>query len=407
MKNKRVLYINVTYKNASTGQIIDEITSQAASNQFDYKVLFQFGDNQDKNSYQFESKLDKFIRRIIRKLTGNVTWYTFIETKKIIAQIRNYGPDIIHLHTIHHQCTNYSMLYKFLIKYGKPIIVTLHDCWAYTGGCYYYTEFGCSQYITGCKKCTMRREDLDCPLKKTRSNFAKKRNFYSKCNNLIVVGVSDWICKEAKKSILANKSIFCIHNGVNINIFKRYQDNQDVLKKSLELHNRRKYLVLGVANVWDSRKNPELFYKLADLLGEDYQVVLVGDTEKKLKNKDNIMLYGKTSNSKELSYIYNVADVFVNMSIEETFGLVTAEAAVCGTSVVAFDSTANSEIANIANGKLVQVGDIDGVASAVKQICQKKETVQNIEQVRKELSSQKMTKDYWKLYNDIINNTYK
>src|SRR5699024_1413878 len=84
-------------------------------------------------------------------------------------------------------------------------------------------------------------------------------------------------------------------------------------------------IILGVANVWDERKGLDDFFELSTLVDNSYKIVLVGMTNKQKnfieKNHKNIICITNTKNVQELAEIYSAADVFVNPSREETFGM--------------------------------------------------------------------------------------
>lgn len=399
---KKILYINVTYKNASTGRIIQDIVSAFDPDEMQYKVLFQIGNNQDENSLKFENMAENILRRGVHKFFGNVNFVTISETKRLISEIKKYAPDLIHIHTIHHQCTNYLMLYNFLKTFGKPVVITMHDCWIYTGGCYHYTEQGCNGFITGCQNCPKSKQRLECSPNKTEYYLNKKNAFYQSCPNIFFIGVSNWICNEAKKSVIGNKTIKCIRNGVDTERFKNASDTNAVKEMRSKLSNGRKYIVLGVASVWGETKGLSSFQRLAEALGDEYQVILVGGNLSGQSPSDNLTYYGLTTDTQELAYIYNSADVLVNMSIEESFGLVSAEAAVCGTPIVAYDSTANSEVCRMAEGSLISVGNEQGMLSEVKHICEYGADKKDITSIRHNLSKNRMIEEYIALYKQIF-----
>lgn len=404
---KKILYINVTYKIASTGRIINDIVSSPDIGDIEYRVLFQEGNNGDGIGIQFENKFENILRRGIHKFFGNVDFVTVTQTKRLISEIKKFNPDLIHIHTIHHQCTNYLMLFDFLKEYGKPVIFTIHDCWAYTGGCYHYTEVGCNGFVKECKECPKQKTELDCKPEKTSYFLQKKRDFYSSDIPLYFTGVSEWICGEARKSIPENKSIKCIRNGVDINYFDNFRDLQEVKKLSKKLHNGRKYLVLGVASYWREQKGLSGFRKLAEYLGDDYQVLLVGGNLSSESGIENLKYYGLTNNVQELAYIYNSADILVNMSIEESFGLVTAEAAACGTPTVAYDSTANSEVISLSGGSLIPVGEENLMFETIKKICSDGKKNRDIAEIRHLLSKERMVKEYLDIYNTVLSDSKK
>ena len=136
-------------------------------------------------------------------------------------------------------------------------------------------------------------------------------------------------------------SIRTIYNGIDTNIFKPVPDNKIREKYGLE----KKYIILGVAYHWDERKGLREFLELADRLGENEKIVLIGLTSEQIAGMpDKILGITKTENQQELVEWYSAADVFVNPSKEETFGLVTAEAMACGTPAVVYRSTACAEV---------------------------------------------------------------
>ena len=402
---KKILYINVTYKNASTGRIIKNIMEFSQSKDFDCRVLFQVGDNADEYSQQFEKKWENIVRRAGHKLFGDLSLLTMTETKRLIREIKKFDPDLIHIHTIHHQCLNYSMLFQFLQEYNKPVIITMHDCWVFTGGCYHYSAQKCDNFMRDCSGCPKVSGELDCHSTQTKYNLAKKNQFYQSMEKLYFTGVSKWICDEARKSIVKDKPIYTIRNGVDIDVFKdlRLQQTTKIMRQNLL--NNKKYLVVGVASYWSESKGMSDFLHLAERLDmADYQIVLVGDKKEFGSVPANVLLYGRTDNVNELALIYNAADVLVNMSIEESFGLVTAEAAACGTPTVAYASTANIEIMKLVQNNLIEVGNFESLIEEVINVCnQQKKTIANYENIRKMLSNEQMVQGYFDLYEYICN----
>ena len=65
----------------------------------------------------------------------------------IAAKVAQLEPDIINLHWI---CNSYIQI-ETLAKFNKPLVWTLHDMWAFTGGCHYNQE--CDLYTESCGSC--------------------------------------------------------------------------------------------------------------------------------------------------------------------------------------------------------------------------------------------------------------
>lgn len=99
------------------------------------------------------NKFSVYCDGILTRLTDGAGFYSQNATRKLIKEIREYDPDIIHLHNLHDYYINIEILFEFLEQYGKPVVWTLHDCWAFTGHCCYYNMAGCGKWIDSCHDC--------------------------------------------------------------------------------------------------------------------------------------------------------------------------------------------------------------------------------------------------------------
>ena len=134
-------------------------------------------------------------------------------------------------------------------------------------------------------------------------------------------------------------------------------------------HLEDKKIVLGVANAWNARKGLPDLLTLAGRLGSDYQVVLIGLIEKQLLDiPSDVLGLLRTANQAELAQWYSTADVFVNPTYEETFGLTTVEAQACGTPVVVYETDGCPETVAPGNGRLVPQGDMQALENAVRDV---------------------------------------
>lgn len=155
-----------------------------------------------------------------------------------------------------------------------------------------------------------------------------------------------------------------IHNTVNTDIFKPTPSD---FRKKYGLENKK--IVLGVATAWCASKGLYDFVKLAHCLDDSYQIVLVGITPKQRKKMpQNILMLDRTNNIRELAEIYSAADVFVNPSRQETFGLTTLEARSCGIAAIVYKNTACEEVVNMFGGVAVTYGAVDEIVSKINEI---------------------------------------
>ena len=133
---------------------------------------------------------------------------------------------------------------------------------------------------------------------------------------------------------------------------------------------RDKFIVLGVANVWVERKGLATFLKLSEHLGETAKIVLVGLTQDQIQTlPEGVLGLPRTDTPTELAEIYTAADVFVNPSREETFGLTVAEAMACGTWPIVYADTACAEVVEHGKGQIV-TGDLPELEAAIRNCIQ-------------------------------------
>ena len=91
---------------------------------------------------------------------------------------------------------------------------------------------------------------------------------------MTIVTPSQWLADLVKESYLKEYDIKVINNGIDLNVFRPTKG--DFEERMSNILGGYKYIILGVAFDWDERKGLDVFIKLASLLNEDYQIVLVG-----------------------------------------------------------------------------------------------------------------------------------
>ena len=180
-------------------------------------------------------------------------------------------------------------------------------------------------------------------------NFDRKKAAFTGVSNMELIVPSHWLEGLVKQSFLKEYPVEVVYNTIDTNVFKPTPSD---FRERYGLQNKK--IVLGVASVWEERKGLNDFIKLAQMLDDNYAIVLVGLTEKQIKQMPKKILGIKRTNSaKELAAIYTAADVFVNPSVEETFGMTTVEAQSCGTNTIAYQGTACEEVSKQYGGQVV------------------------------------------------------
>jgi glycosyltransferase involved in cell wall biosynthesis len=176
----------------------------------------------------------------------------------------------------------------------------------------------------------------------SRSNYAKKKALFTGIPNLRMTVPSFWLESRVKQSFLKDYPVEVVYNTINRDVFKPTPG--DFRKK----HNLEgKAILLGVASVWDARKGLSDFVELAGMLDDDYKIVLIGLNQEQIAAlPKNILGLPRTNSMAELVAAYSEADIFLNPSVEETFGMTAMEARCCGTEAIVYRDTACEEIVN-------------------------------------------------------------
>lgn len=362
----KVLFINLVYGIGSTGKIISDIMNLLEQSGDEVRALYGvWGKPKDSRSKQCSTYLEYCFHNRMSRLTDHAGLYSWQATRRMIREIQSFQPDVIHLHTLHGFYLNFEMLFRFLKESKIPVIWTLHDCWAFTGHCTHYSQVQCDQWRTQCTKCDLLHRYPQCYFGgDVQKNFNRKKRAFLGVENMTITVPSQWLAAQVAKSFLRDYPIRVIPNGVDLSIFHQTASN---LREENNL--REKKIVLGVANAWNKRKGLDDILCLASRLDAEFRVVLIGLTEEQLTVLPHGVLgIKRTSNQNELAQWYSAADVFINPTYEETFGMTTIEAQACGTPVVVYRTDGCPETVASSNGILVEQGNLDKLEAAVRKI---------------------------------------
>lgn len=338
----KVLQINAALEYGSTGRNAIELSDYLEKHGHESIIAYSKCIKPIKNSYKINSFFDIKMHGLLSRITGLQGYFSSFATKRLIAYMKKEKFDIVNLGNLHSNFINLPMLFSYLSESETATVITLHDCFLYTGRCTHYTKDNCFLWQTACHNCPrLKKDNKSWFFDRSKKTFNMRKNAYRSIKKLGVIGVSEWITNEARNSMLKDACyIEKIYNWVDTDVFKPKNTN---LKGKYNLEN--KFVILGVASNWNSGKGIDVFYDIAKKIDKNYHIVLVGQNDIK-KSYPNITYIEETHDVLELSEIYNMADVFLNLSYEESFGKVTAEALSCGLPAIVPDTTANPELVN-------------------------------------------------------------
>lgn len=350
----KVLQINAIYGRLSTGTIMQQIQECSRAHGMDSYVAFPKGLGvPDEWSYEIGSIFDHKMHAALSRIAGKQAYYSRHATKELLKFMKELKPDIVHLHNLHSNYIHLNMLLEHLAKHDINTVITLHDCWYFTGGCFHYASVDCNKWQHGCGDCPKKKLDTPALLYDASASILKDRAEYlNAIPRLVAVGCSEWIANECLKSVIGGKDIRCIHNGFNLDVFHPVESDW---RKRLCIDN--KFVILGPAGKWRSPVNRTTYDYFVNNMTNDMVLVLFGCDVIDETVSNNVKQIGFIKDPHEMAKVYAMADVMVNCSREDTLSSLNLESQACGTPVVAFEATGNKETVDGRCGFVVETGN--------------------------------------------------
>ena len=372
----KIAQINVA-SYGSTGRIMCQIQEKALSEGYEAQSFYGRGCSPRAEGIytRIEGRASIFWHAVKARLFDKMGHGSKIATKRLVKRLQKEKPDIIHLHNLHGYYINIKILFKFLPKSGAKIVWTLHDCWAFTGGCAYFLECGCEQWKRGCRQCSQKHVYPQSYIDKSKTEYELKKKLFTGIPNMTVTTPSRWLARLVSQSFMKEYPLRVVYNGIHVNTFRPFRQEIDCATKGRLGIPSDFAMILGVANVWDERKRLSSLVELSrDLKDQNARVVVVGLSEKqKTMLPQGMIGITRTQNAEQLARLYSAAEVFVSTSVEESFSLVVGEALACGTPVVCVDGGGCSELIDDTVGIVVPRDNRDSLFRAVQTLIGKKE----------------------------------
>ena len=391
----KVLLINTVCGIRSTGRICTDLSDILSERMIECRIAYGRGmvpANYKKISKRIGTDKDVKIHALSARIFDNAGFGSKNATTEFLKWVKVWNPDVIHLHNIHGYYLDIKQLFIFLKKINKPVIWTLHDCWAFTGHCVYFDYVHCNKWQKGCNHCPQKEKYpsskiLDC----SANNYRIKKELFSGVKKMIIVTPSKWLAGLVKRSFLKEYTVKVIPNGIDLNCFSFLQSN---VRNKLGIGD--KTFILSVADGWsEPRKGLADIIELSKKLDEQEQLVIVGYSGKeRVTLPNNILTIRRTNNVKELVELYSAADVFINTTHEDNYPTVNLEAQACGTPVITYQT--GGSIESVPQENIVEVGNIHSLLSKIRQY-------KNLNLTKKELlDKNRFYSEYLELYNKVI-----
>jgi glycosyltransferase involved in cell wall biosynthesis len=304
--------------------------------------------------------LDSLPVRRYKKRTKTLFSPAWVPFSGVVDCINALQPDVVHLHWV----AGGMLRIEDIVRIKAPIVWTLHDNWAFTGGCHIMWE--CTRYRQSCGKCPRLGSEHEHDL--SRRVFVRKQKIFRQVKSMTVVGVSQWLKDCATESCLfSDRDVVCLPNLIDTNIFSPI--DKKTARELLNLPQEKKLVLFGAMSATsDVNKG---FSELSEALlnvGTDAELVVfgAGQPEKSAGFKQKAHYLGRLHDDVALRVLYSAADVMVVPSLQEAFGQTASEAMACGTPVVAFGATGLLDIVDHQkNGYLAEPFDVKDLAKGI------------------------------------------
>lgn len=359
----RVFFINVTCGYGSTGRIVTGLYDILEDEGYSCAVAYGRGRAPGGyRSYRIGDDMDVNLHGVLSRVTDRQGFYSRTATAKLIKRIREFDPDIIHLHNIHGYYLNVELLFRYLKKCGKRVIWTLHDCWSFTGHCTHFEYIGCNKWQSGCFSCEQLKEYPKSILADSSArNYRQKKDLFTGVPDMVLVTPSGWLASKVKQSFMGSYPISVIPTGIDLETFKPTESD---LREKYGLAD--KFVILGAANPWRDRKGLEDFKKLSRVISDRYKIVMVGLKPSQAAGlPSDILALPRTDSVTEMAAWYTVADAYVNLTLEDTFPTTNIEALACGTPVITYKSGGSPESLTEECGLVVPRSNMSAVTAAL------------------------------------------
>jgi glycosyltransferase involved in cell wall biosynthesis len=347
------------------------------------RVLAQHQQSRDPSVAYFAPPLDATtrVRRILRRTflkysrklhysrkPSNATFFSDDRSEHLGDVLRQALPtDILHLHWVA-ELIDYSEFF-LQVRYGPPVVWTLHDMNPFTGGCHH--SGACRKFVSGCGACpqlgSLRDNDF------SNAIWSRKRSAYKylEPGKFSVVTPSRWLASEARQSeLLGHFPISVIPYGLDTESFAPRDRGtaRDVLGISHSAN-----VLLFVSTYLDDKYKGlplllEAINQLRPLLPDLFLLIIgLGEPLSGLRVPNKVL--GYFTDEKLLSLVYSAADIFALPSVADNFPNTALEALACGLPVVAFDVGGISEIVrHNCTGVLVEPGNSQAFSRAIKEL---------------------------------------
>lgn len=411
----KILYVNGADIEGGAAKAATRLLKGVDSQGVDARLLVQRKSGSDPlidGPRSLTGKAFGFIRPTIEQMMFGITpdkmngpFCASFLPDRLAAQVARTAPDLIHLHWVARM-----MRLEKLRRLTMPIVWTMHDSWAFTGGC--YLPGGCTRFQESCGACPIlgsaREDDL------SHRIWQRKRQAWHDLA-MTIIAPSRWMASRAKaSSLFCNTRVEVIPNGLDITTYKPCDKNS--ARETFSLPQDKRLVLFGAMGVTSDRNKGfhlfvEAVHKLAADPGSDMiELVIFGSEVPHPPQNFGFRTHylGLQHDDSSLAQLYSAADVFVLPSIQENLPYTVMEAMACGTPCVAFDQGGVSDlIDHEQNGFLARPYEPDDLARGIAWVLENDARRENLsnharQKVEREFSGAMIAERHMELYREIM-----
>ena len=338
--------------------------------EYDISCFFMSGRYQKNVPKDVKVIYNNLFERVISVLAArqnhNFLYRTYIARKKIVQFIKKERVDIVHFHNMHGNYFGPKDI-EVISKVCPNIVITMHDMWMITGCCPHGMQCEEWKYSKNCQNCH-GNEWLKKGVKKAHSYLICKSKSYSN-KNIQFVSPSQWLVACCSKSYLKYETIHLIPNGVNTSIY--HPLNKSELRKKYGVAQNKHVIMFAANNINHPYKGFKYLCEALDRIKdkENYCLLSVGNDLKEIEKMEyDFFLPGYVRDEKVMNEMYALADVYISVSVADTFPLVILESMAAGTPVIAFNTGGIPEIVNDEVGWIVEQRDVNSLVSMIEKV---------------------------------------
>lgn len=342
-----ILYLNTTYQCGGAEKVTSQLFHGMQSRGHQ---VFQIVSYDTRNSslpphvhVLYPTLPMRIFNRLITGNHSNTSLRILYSRSRILHFIKKHQIDLVHLHNPHDNFLGILDIAEIAAR--CPVLWTLHDFWAMTGHCTY--PHGCDdRWKNGCLECLCLNNypaiRKDC----AHHLLIQKSKAYQNAGITFTVP-SKWMEEQFRQSHLSGQPCYSVYNGLDTSIWQPLP--KDALRRKYELDSSKKILAFIAADPGKKLKGMNHLLEALSLIPDpqNYLLLVAGRENPEvtgLETRFPVRSFGYLSSQEKLNEFYALADVLVNPSVYETFGLTNIEAMASGTPVIAFSVCTIPEI---------------------------------------------------------------